>query len=582
MSPLLEDDIRGSLRAWADQAPVPVDRLHELVDAPVRRTRRTPLLAAAVLIVVALVAIALNAPDRDGTDAVAGRPGVEARIVVGRAPGIRSLAADDTWMWATSANDGVVERIDPRTNEVTASFDVGRGFEGIAAGGGLVWLTGSGSPNRIVAIDADTGAVVHDIPVEVQPWGVELAFGFAWIPGGDEIHRVDPDTGALTSYPVGRSAGFVTASATSLWVVNPDDDSITELDPGTGREMSVVSLDESPRSIALDAAGDLWVTGFERDALLHVDAESGAVIGRIVVGQAPMSLAVVGEEIWTTTYRQGTVVRVDTTTEEVLGRHPVGNRPSSIESAFGSVWVALNQESAAVRLDPTGALQTAAAPWFDDRVAVEGDGDGSVYVRCSGQGTPTIVLVQDVWHDTGAMPVLEAMLADHASVCIAEHADVSGPDQDDALRATLRGAGVTGPVVVVAHGAAGVIGRHLAASWDDVTGLVLLDTNTVSPMTDDEMRDSRYLASIHGMFATIDDLAITAPVLVATADPDAAADPRSGDASTRARFHENQRALAGRLHAELVVIDGDPWPPTHRPDELVEALLAFAARVTAS
>ncbi|HEX4906859.1 MAG TPA: hypothetical protein VFU93_15505 [Acidimicrobiales bacterium] len=581
MSPLLDDDIRSSLHAWAAQAPVPTDRLHELADAPVRRSRPTRLLAAAVLIVVTLIAVALNVPRRDDTDAVAGRPGVEARIAVGRAPGIRSLAADDTWLWATSANDGVLERIDPRTNDVTASYDVGRGFEGIAVGDGLVWLTGYGSPNRIVAIDADTGAIVHDIPVEFDPWGIELAFGAAWAGGDGELHRIDTATGGTTSYRVGRSAGFVTATATSLWVANPDDTSITELDPDTGRVLQVARLGEHPRSIAVDPSGHLWVTSFERDALLHVDAESGDVIGRIVVGQAPMSLAVVGDDVWTTTFRQGTVVRVDTRTEEVVGRYPVGNRPSSIESAFGSVWVALNQESAVLRLDPGGALRTAAAPWFDDRVAVEGDADGAVYVRCSGRGTPTLVLVQDVWHDTGALSVLEAKLAEHASVCIAEHADVSGPDQDDALRATLRGAGVTGPVVVVAHGAAGVIGRHLAASWPDVAGLVLLDTNTESPMTRDEIRDSRYLASIHGMFAAIDDLAITVPVLVATADPDAPADPRNGDASTRARFHENQLALAERLDAELVVIDGDPWPPTHRPNELVEVLLAFAARVTA-
>jgi len=583
MTQLLDDDLRASLTAWADRAPSAVDRLHEIEAAPaIRRRPLVPVIAAAALVAVALVAVVLASPERDDAETIAGRPGVQARIVAGRAPGVRSLAADDTSVWVTSANDGLLQQIDPASNGVIASYELEPGFEGIAVGGGLVWLAGFSSQNRIIAVDADSGDIVHDIPIEFDPWGIELAFGAAWVGGDGHLHRIDVGSGEMTSYPLGRSAGFITATETSLWVANPEDTSLTEVDPETGRVLSVARLGEHPRSIAVDASGDLWVTSFERDALLHVDPATGEVIGRSAVGQAPISLVVDGNEVWTTTYRQGTVVGVDAATGQVIGRYPVGNRPSSIVHAFGSLWVTLNQESAIVRLDPDGDLLTAATPWFDGRVSVTGDADGEVYARCSGSGEPTIVLLQDLWHDTGALPVLESMLADKTSVCIAEHADVSGADQGPALLETLRAAGVDGPLVLVAHGAAGVIGRNLAADSPDIAGLVLLDTNTVSPISADETRESRYLASIHELFETVDGLDIDVPVLVATADPEASPDPRSGDAETRRRFHDNQRALAERLGAQLEIIDGDPWPPTRRPDAVVELLVDFARKVTPS
>jgi streptogramin lyase len=582
MTRLLDDQIRSALHSWADRAPIAADRLDELDAEPIRGRRRRPMLVAAAAVVVALVAGLAVSQHRDDDVTVAGRPGIEARIAVGRAGGIRSAAADGTSLWVTSANNGVLERIDPHTNDVVRSYDIGPGFEGIAAADGKVWLTGFGDPNRVIALDGASGEIVVDVPVDFDPWGVELAFGSVWVGGGGQLHRIDPEDGAVESYPIGRSAGFATATDTSLWIANPEDDALTEFDPRAGRVVRVVELGEQPRSIAVDAAGDLWVTSFEQDALLHVDAESGEIIGRTVVGQAPISLTVVGDEIWTTTYRQGTVVRVRASTGEVVASHPVGNRPSSIVAAFGSVWLTLNQESAVVRLNPDGALPSAATATFEGRVPVNGDADGEVYVRCSGRGSSTVVLLQDVGHDTGAFPVLEALLAERSKVCIAEHADVEGARLDDALRETLRGAGVDGPVVVLAHGVAGVVGRSLAASsWPQLAGLVLLDTNTVSPMAPDEVRDSRYLASIDSLFEAVDGLSSNVPVLVVAADPAARADPRNGDEATRARFHANQRDLAERLGAEFVVVAGDPWPPTYRPQTLAELLTDFTGRVTA-
>jgi YVTN family beta-propeller protein len=66
-------------------------------------------------------------------------------------PGVDSIAAGAGAVWAASSKRGVVVRIDPKTNKVTARIKVGDTPRALAVGGGKVWIAVSGSANAAPA-----------------------------------------------------------------------------------------------------------------------------------------------------------------------------------------------------------------------------------------------------------------------------------------------------------------------------------------------------------------------------------------------------------------------------------------------
>jgi len=67
------------------------------------------------------------------------------------------------------------------------------------------------------------------------------------------------------------------------------------------------------------------------------------------------------------------------------------------------------------------------------------------------------------------------------------------------------------------------------------------------------------------------------PVTVVTSDTlgGEPSDPRvARDPAVRERFRAGQLALAERFDTRLVVVDGDEWVPTYRPDRLAEIILS--------
>jgi len=62
----------------------------------------------------------------------------------------------------------------------------------------------------------------------------------------------------VTTIPVGRRPVDIAADATGVWVANAGDDSVSRIDPATGRVVATVRLGNRPSGIAV-GAGRLWV-----------------------------------------------------------------------------------------------------------------------------------------------------------------------------------------------------------------------------------------------------------------------------------------------------------------------------------
>ena len=116
---------------------------------------------------------------------------VVATIPVGPTP--RFLAAGLGSVWTLNQGDGSVSRIDPATNKVSATIEVGVPGEGgdIAVGEGAVWVTAIGKP--LSKIDPATNRVVTQY-VGKGGDALRVGLGSLWLSNHEfhEVWRIDP------------------------------------------------------------------------------------------------------------------------------------------------------------------------------------------------------------------------------------------------------------------------------------------------------------------------------------------------------------------------------------------------------
>jgi hypothetical protein len=196
-------------------------------------------------------------------------------------------AADDSSLWVTSM-DGTLTRIDPATNQVVASIDTGvpadRGFEndgalpptspnngvpatGVAVGDGSVWVRGGG---RLVRIDPATNSMQATIEVGGTIEGLAAGDSNVWIsvctpadpPCTWELVRIDATTNAIA----GRSV-------LGQWETSSDDQR-----GDIGRVGVTLDSGSLVLSLAVNHGSE-----YARGRLLRIDPASGDVITSVEV-----------------------------------------------------------------------------------------------------------------------------------------------------------------------------------------------------------------------------------------------------------------------------------------------------------
>ena len=112
-------------------------------------------------------------------------------------------------------------RIDPRRNAIVARILVQKfRLNGIALGGGLIWVSDVGS-DQVWAIDVYRNEPVGTTRVGGQPLSVAYAAGSIWVAnsGDGTVSRLDPATRhVVATIPVGGSPNGIAATADGIWV----------------------------------------------------------------------------------------------------------------------------------------------------------------------------------------------------------------------------------------------------------------------------------------------------------------------------------------------------------------------------
>jgi DNA-binding beta-propeller fold protein YncE len=216
-----------------------------------------------------------------------------------------------------------VARIDPGSNAVTATIDVGpTAIHPIAFADGSVWATTDSNGGRrdgrphdqVLRIDAATGAVTAQIDLpgtDPNPQFVTSTPGAVWIGNQDDgtVVRIDTATNTIAATVrvadqgfAGGPAGMTTANGL-VWVAVPRDKRLVEIDPATNAVAGSVSLRSGPALLASDDT-TVWATLPDTHQVARIDG-AGRMTTADTAGAAANGLAVGFGSVWVTLANAG-------------------------------------------------------------------------------------------------------------------------------------------------------------------------------------------------------------------------------------------------------------------------------------
>ncbi len=253
---------------------------------------------------------------------------------------------------------------------------------------------------------------------------------------GNSLWLAEPDTGDLVQVsarseqvveriPVGGSPGTIAAAGGSIWTATVPGGVLTRIDPGTERVTQRISLGQARVDALAAGDGSLWLADPVDASLLDVDPSAGTIERTLPLGFRPTALLAADRELWIADYDSGTIAELDPADGRTVVELQVGTGPTALCAAAGSIWVANSLDSTVARVDPSRGIVVAAIPVgstpvslaCDTRAVWVASADGQTVSRIDPRddavrssivaGSPTVVAAvgEHVW--VGLRPVTE-------------------------------------------------------------------------------------------------------------------------------------------------------------------------------
>jgi YVTN family beta-propeller protein len=260
------------------------------------------------------------------------------------------VAVGEGAVWVIHLDDNRISKIDPRRNAVVATGSA-PGPRAVAVGGGSIWI--ANADGTVTQLDP-AGANVHVVsipnfaqPVEVAAYG----FGAVWVasPLTGVVARINPlssSVSALTRVPARRGAlKAIAAGEGALWVTSndivADQYGVFRIDPARGKVRARIRLRLGAQGVAA-GEGAIWVTNSLGDSVTQIERSTNRVVRTIGVGKDPIAVATGEGAVWVTNYKDGTVSRIDPKRGRVVTTITVGPNPDRIAVGEGGVWVTVH------------------------------------------------------------------------------------------------------------------------------------------------------------------------------------------------------------------------------------------------
>jgi DNA-binding beta-propeller fold protein YncE/predicted Ser/Thr protein kinase len=311
-------------------------------------SRRAQWLGAAVAVAVGALVLALTLLGGGGVS-------VSDPIPVGKGP--LRVATGDGEVWATSAPDGTLSKIDPQTLEVTGSpLRVGAGVSGVAVGEGSVWVS-SPRTGRVLRLDPTSGRVQMRIAVGGRPGAIAIGGGRVWVADetGAGITAINALNGEIYKRGLAPHAAplRLAVGAGGLWVSSASTSAVRRIDLGSALSGDPILVGRGPAGVTV-AGGLVWVANSRSATVSRVDPSLRSILGDpIPVGGAPGGIDAGPETVWVANSADGTVSRIDLGSAEPTGDPiAVGPDPGAVAVGADAVWIANNGNGTLTRIEP--------------------------------------------------------------------------------------------------------------------------------------------------------------------------------------------------------------------------------------
>jgi DNA-binding SARP family transcriptional activator/ABC-type transport system substrate-binding protein len=235
----------------------------------------------------------------------------------------------------------------------------------------------------VVRIDARSGDVVRRVELGTAPGPTVAGAGAIWTSSAvdNTISRVDPRTGKLQTIPVGFRPAGLAVGDNALWVANGESNTLERIDPATMHEAET-AVGNAPAGVAI-GWGSVWVANTADGTVTRVAESSGQPLRTIAVGPGPVALSADHASVWVTLSGAGQVARIDPRTNRVVIAVNVGNDPTALAAGRGAVWVANTDDGTVTRIDTANDSVAITEPVGPRPVALT-EAAGSLWVALAG------------------------------------------------------------------------------------------------------------------------------------------------------------------------------------------------------
>jgi streptogramin lyase len=305
---------------------------------------------------------------------------------------------------------GALQRVDPATNRLVATYRLGGEPVDVAAGAGAVWAV-DGGRNALVRVDPETDEVVTrglgtGKLAAVTTWGTSWVGVGADGPNGAVLTWLDSKTLALREGGIGPgprpsrsgkrtpagvpSVGDVAGTTVSGWVLDLAAGTLTQV--SMLPELSDLDLSGTPTAMTRLPGDEVLVSLTDPGtrlfgSVVRVDEIAG-IVERRRAGFTPTALATGDSGVWAVDADLQRVFSIDLDPVRGMSRGGllrVSGRPLDVAVGGGAVWV-VTSLGKLLRIDPETSKVVAAIDIGANPVAVDVDEHG-VWVAVAG-GAP--------------------------------------------------------------------------------------------------------------------------------------------------------------------------------------------------
>ena len=271
---------------------------------------------------------------------------VVATAQVGQSPG--AIAYGDRSLWIANVQDESLTRLVPGSLQTQGIVRLSQQPTGLAVANGAVWVVMS-NPTQNFVTASRVNTQFNDVDKTVHIGNVDPATAPSIAARGDTV-LVAPQSGDLTSLRAttgktlkgvdpNASPTKVAVGAGGSWFTDSDAGDVVHIDR-TGYE-TTLPVGDDPTGVAV-GDGAVWVADTADDRIVRINPNTNAQAGQVRVGVAPSSVVFGDGSVWVANSGDGTVSRIDPRTDSVVATIPVGGSPQSVTFARGRVWVTVD------------------------------------------------------------------------------------------------------------------------------------------------------------------------------------------------------------------------------------------------